>query len=308
MNKQSRALIATLIIIMILISGFATWRMRSQKPQSNKIQVAASFYPLYEFAKQVGGDKVDVTNITPPNEEPHDYDPSPTELVTAQNARLFIYDGATIEPWVDRFLPNFKHTIVKASNGVHLYQGEAEGGDTSPNIKDPHFWLDPVLAKQIVTNIKNGLTKVDPQATDYFTRRADAYNVRLAKLDEDYKVGLKQCQTRTIITSHAAFGYLGRRYNLTVVPIAGLSPDEEPSAAKLANLAKLVKQKDIQYVFFESLVSPRLADTIASETGAKTLVFDPIEGISQADQQKGRDYISVQEENLRNLKQALACS
>jgi zinc transport system substrate-binding protein len=174
-------------------------------------------------------------------------------------------------------------------------------------VQDPHFWLDPVLAQKIVTNIRDGLAKADPSNKDYYARNASAYNAKLAQLDTDYRQGLANCSIHTVISSHDAFSYLGRRYGLTIASIAGLSPDEEPSAGKLAELSRLVRDQGITYVFFESLVSPRLADTIAAETNAKTLVFDPVEGLSNEDQKQGKNYLSVQRENLANLRTALAC-
>jgi len=277
------------------------------KPQSQKLQAVTSFYPLYDFMKEVGGDKVQVTNITPADAEPHDYDPTPQQLVTAGKAGVFVYDGATLEPWVNKFLPDFKHTIVKASNGVSLQNGLDENGQPAADIQDPHFWLDPVLAEQIIDNIRNGLAKADPTNASYFQGRANLYKSKLIELDHTFQDGLRSCQMRTFITSHAAFGYVAKRYNLEVVNIAGVTPDQEPSAAKLAELATLIRNKGITYVFFETLVSPRLAETIANETGAKTAVLDPIEGLSDEDQKQGKDYLSVQRENLANLRTALAC-
>ncbi|HSX17529.1 MAG TPA: zinc ABC transporter substrate-binding protein [Patescibacteria group bacterium] len=267
--------------------------------KAGTVRVVASYYPLYDFARQVGGNKVTVTNITPAGAEPHDYEPSPKVLADAQKASVFVYNGGHLELWASGFLAGYHHTAVKASQGVNL--------QTAANDVDPHFWLDPVLAVRIVDNIRDGLAQADPVNKSYYFANAAVYVSKLGKLDNDFQSGLATCQTRTIITSHAAFGYLAKRYNLDVVPIAGLTPDQEPSAAKLAELTQLVQDKGIKYVFFERLASPRLADTIASETGAKTLVFDPLEGLSEADQKQGKDYLSVQRENLNNLRIALAC-
>lgn len=299
------------IILIGIVIGLAAFGLGRNKPiqqvNNTKLTIVASFYPLYDFAKQVGGAKAQVTNITPAGSEPHDYEPSPGQLVSAQKAKIFVYNGATLEVWVNKFLPGFKHLSVKASQGIDLREGQNEDGAASPNVKDPHFWLDPVLAEQVVDNIRDGLIRSDPADKEYFVARAESYKAKLAQLDRDFKAGLESCQSRSIITSHAAFGYLAKRYNLDVASIAGVSPDEEPSAAKLAELSQLARAKNIKYVFFESLVSPRLAETIAQETGAKTAVFDPIEGISDADQKQGKDYLSVQRQNLAALHAALAC-
>jgi zinc transport system substrate-binding protein len=293
------ALIATVITIGVL--------RQQNNPDSGKLSVTASYYPLYDFARNIGGDKVAVTDITPAGSEPHDYEPTPQQLVATQKSAVFIYNGASMEQWVNKFLPDYSHTIVKASNSINLKQGIAEDGAPQPGTTDPHFWLDPVLAQQIVQNILAGFTKADPANASYYTSNAKAYSSKLAALDTQYKNGLATCKQHTIITSHAAFNYLASRYNLNVVSIAGITPDAEPSAAKLAELSNLVRTNHIGYVFFESLASSKLADTIAAETGAKTAVFDPIEGLTESAQQQGKNYISVQQQNLQNLRTALEC-
>lgn len=291
--------IFALICVVAALGVIITLRQTPSGQVSGKITISASFYPLYEFAKQVGGDKVSVTNITPAGTEPHDFEPTPQTLLATQNAAMFIYNGGTMEPWVDKFLPDYKHVAVKASDHIDLHQTN-QGAD-------PHFWLDPVLAQQIVNNIRDGLTKVQPASKDYFAQNAAVYNKQLDALDARIKTGLQTCQTRTIITSHDAFGYYAQRYNLQAVAIAGMDPSEEPSAAKLAELSNLVKQQNVQYVFFESLVSPKLAATIAQETGTKTAVFDPLEGLTDDVQKAGKTYISVQQDNLAALRVALRC-
>lgn len=294
MKKQ---LFLTSIVLAAVIGAFV-WAANATKdtPATNKLQLAATYYPLYDFAKQVGGDKVAVTNITPAGTEPHDYDPSPKVLANASKASVFVYNGGDMEPWASKFLASYKHTAVKASEGIQLKAGQ-----------DPHFWLDPNLAQQIVANIRDGLVDADPANKAYYQQNATAYISKLKQLDADFAAALATCQQDTVISSHEAFSYVAGRYNFTAEPIAGISPEEEPAADRLAQLSDLVKQKGIQYIFFESLVSPRLADTIAQETGAKTLVFDPIEGLSNEDQKQGKDYLKVQRENIGNLRTALAC-
>lgn len=299
MIKKSIATIA--ILLLLSAAGVAVYRTADRANHvDGRLAVTATFYPLYDFARQAGGDKVNVFNMTPPGAEPHDFEPAPKELIKAHDSPVFIYNGVRIEPWVGGFLSDYTHTAIQASSGIDLLDHAAAA--------DPHFWLDPSKAERIVTNIADGLSKVDPANKDYYTANASRYNERLARLDSDFANGLKSCKLDTVISSHNAFSYLGARYNFRVESIAGIEPDEEPSVAKMTELTKLVKQKNIKYIFFETLVSPRLADTIARETGASTLVFDPIEGLSKADQDKGKDYISVQYDNLRNLRAALECN
>lgn len=315
-NNKKWRIAAVAAITLLLLAGVIAIVINNNKNDAKaSVSVVASYYPLYDFAKNIGGDKVQATNITPAGSEPHDFEPTPQQLVETNKSDVFIFNGGTMEPWVDKFIPDYKNTAVNASSGIALLEGKAdqhesgaeEPGHTETPTNDPHFWLDPILAEQIVDNVKNGLIKASPNDSAYFTDRANDYKAKLAQLDNDYKNGLASCQSRTIVTSHGAFSYLGKRYNLDVVSIAGLSPEEEPSAAKMAELSQLVKDKGIKYVFFESLVSPKLAETVANEAGAKTAVFDPIEGISDEDQKQGKDYISVQKENLQNLRTALSC-
>jgi zinc transport system substrate-binding protein len=307
MKLRVKKILLLVAFLALVISGAALLITRQQRRQStDKLTVTASFYPLYDFARQVGSGRVSITNMTPAGAEPHDFEPSPKALADAQHSAVFIYNGGSLEPWVTGFLQDYRHTTVKASDNINLHTITDEE-NSGKQAQDPHFWLDPVLAQQIVMNIQAGLSKADPAGASTYETNAARYIAKLALLDKAFQNGLKSCQTRTIITSHAAFGYLGTRYNLHVFSIAGISPDEEPGAGKLAELSQLVKDQNIHYVFFESLASPRLADTIAAETGAKTLVFDPIEGLSDAQQKQGKDYLSVQYGNLRSLRTALAC-
>lgn len=305
---MTKKIVATLVLLVIILSGgvlASQLTKQSSHADGGKLAVTASYYPLYDFARHVGGDKVSVTNMTPAGAEPHDFEPSPQALIAAHASSVFIYNGGPLEPWVGSFLSDYSHTVVKASKDIAL---QAASDDHDHNTStDPHFWLDPVLAQQIVNNIRDGLSAADPNNSDYYAANAREYNLRLAELDKHFSEGLSHCTLDTAISSHGAFSYLAHRYGFSVISIAGIEPEDEPSPAKMAELTTIVKQKGLPYIFFESLVSPRLAETIANETGAGTLVFDPIEGLSAADQDKGKDYISVQNDNLANLRKALEC-
>jgi zinc transport system substrate-binding protein len=303
-----KKIIATAVLAVLVLAGIVLAAHKSDhtKPAENKLSVVASYYPLYDFVKNVGGGKAAVTNMTPAGTEPHDFEPSAKALADAHKARVFVYNGGSLEPWVSGFLSDYKNVKIKASDTIPL-QTITDEQSKSKQAQDPHFWLDPVLAKQIIDNIRDGLSIADPANASVYAQNAEDYKARLDRLANAYQQGLASCQLHTIVTSHAAFGYLARRYNIDVQSIAGISPEEEPSAAKLAELSTLVKTKGIKYVFFESLVPTKLADTIAAETGAKTIVFDPIEGLSNEQQKQGKNYITIQEQNIANLKTALAC-
>jgi zinc transport system substrate-binding protein len=291
-------------------------RQNEDTPTDGKLTVTASFYPLYDFARQVGGDRVAVADLTPSGVEPHDYEPSPKILADARKSDVFIYNGL-IEPWADSFVGDYANIAVETSKGIavaaeeeehHDEHAEEESDHDDHGSLDPHFWLDPVLAQDVVADIRDALIQADQAGKAYYTQRAAAYVAKLKALDVAYREGLQQCRQDSIVASHDAFGYVARRYNFTVEPIAGINPETEPSPARMAELSDYVRQNNIKYIFFEELVSPRLADTIAQETGAKTSVLNPIEGLTDEDQAKGHDYLSIQRQNLANLRAALACN
>jgi zinc transport system substrate-binding protein len=289
---------------------------------AEKPLVVASFYPLYEFTRQVAGDLAEVVSLVPSGVEPHDWEPAPRDLVQLQRAKLFVYNGAGLEPWAEKLLREAKAkglVAVRATERVALLSGTSEAHGHAHEAKagaapkagkhavDPHVWLDPVRAQMQVEAIRAGLARVDPANAAAYAANARAYRAKLSALDAAFASGLRQCARRDVVTAHAAFAYLTRRYGLTQIPISGLEPDAEPSPADLADLVKQVKQRKVQYVFFETLVSSKLADTLAREVGAKTLILNPIEGLTKEEQAAGKSYASLMEENLRNLRTALDC-
>ncbi len=289
-------------LLVVLAIGGLYWFAKSQVTlfptiRSSKLQVVATFYPLAEFAHQVGQDLVEVKNLTPAGTEPHDFDPAPQDLVALQGAKVFIYNGAGFEAWLTQLDMDFKQdkAMVEATKGLPLLKS------------DPHTWLDPVFASQEVETITQGLIEVDPAHQAQYKQNSQVYRKQLAELDAQFKAGLAECQSREIVTSHNAFQYLAKRYNLSVLSIAGLSPDEEPTPQKLVEVTQFVRQHQVKYIFFETLVSPKLSDTIARETGAKTIAFNPLEGLSGEELVQGKNYLSVQLENLSALRTALNC-
>lgn len=305
-----------LIIFLIYILKSATYKnMGTPLSNNRKIPIVATFYPLAEFARQIGGDKVEVINITPPGIEPHDFEPTPQDIVRIRNSQLFIYNGIGFEAWVERILPDLEglQTItIDSSRGVDIQttsdtvQNNSDINDRTV-IYDPHIWLNPALAGQQVQNIVTGLIQADPDNTAYYEQNAQSYMRNLTLLDEAFKEGLMDCQNRNVVTSHNVLGYLSQRYNLNIISIAGLSPEEEPSPKRLAEIADFARIHNVKYIFFETLVRPLLSQTIASEVGAQTLVFNPLEGLTEEEIMHGENYISIQQQNLENLKTALNC-
>jgi zinc transport system substrate-binding protein len=273
---------------------------------ADKISVVASFYPLFEFARQVGGDRVAVRNLTPAGAEPHDYELTPRDIIAVNEARLLIHNGAGLEPWVRKLLPQIPDRVVKvnASDGIELSR-IASGEDRGQ--VDPHVWLDPVLAQRQVDNILAGLVKADLAGKAVYEANAAAYKSKLGALHERIQRTLAPCRKKVFITSHAAFGYFAARYGLTQFAISGVTPDAEPSAAKIREILRIIRQHDIHVIYYETLVSPRVAAAIAREVGARTAVLNPIEGLTGDEVRQGRDYLSVMGDNLRSLAQGLDC-
>jgi zinc transport system substrate-binding protein len=306
---KKNILVATIGVVIIL--GVVAL-MTNKKPQvqtSGKIPVTASFYPLYFFAQQIGGDKAEVTSITPAAAEPHDYEPTPQDVVKLNSSKLVILNGAGLEAWGDKVKPDLQSNhvnIVTATDGISLLNNpDPEEAKNSP--LDPHAWVNPLTAKTEVDNILAGFEKVDPANKTFYDSNANALKQKLDTLDQQYRSGLVNCQQKSFVTSHAAFGYLAKEYSLTQIPIAGLSPDAEPSAQQVAQITDFAKKNNIKYIFFEALVNPKLSQTIATEVGAQTMVLDPIEGLTDDEVKTGKTYFDIESQNLQNLRIVLQC-
>lgn len=303
-------LIVVLVIAQILVSN-------KDKISNDKPTIVTSFYPLYYFTNEIAGNKFNIVNITPSDTEPHEYEPTPKDITTIENSRLLILNGAELEPWGENVLKNINiksKSIVVSENlaniegeGHHHEDHDEAEGHEEEHVLDPHIWLSPVLAQKIVDKIAESIINADPANSSYYKMNSETLKSKLSELDKQYKKGLAQCQSRNIITSHSAFGYMALAYDLKQVSIAGLSTEEEPSSKELAEVAEFAKKNNVKYIFFESLVSPKLSNTIANEVGAKTLVLNPIEGLTSDQIAQGKDYISEMYSNLANLKTALSC-
>ncbi len=256
-----------------------------------KTDVVAAFYPLAYAAQTVGGPTLHVRNLTPSGAEPHDIELTPQDVVAVQRARAVIYLSHGFQPALEDAVRDASGTRVDALAGLPLHEGD--GGKT-----DPHVWLDPVLFARIVQRVGVALGR---------PRAAAALIAKLDALDRDYRTGLAHCARREFVTSHAAFGYLAARYGLRQVPITGVDPESEPSGQQLGSLARLVRRLHVRTVFFERLVSPKLAETVARAAGAKTAVLDPIEGLTPAESARGATYLSVMRQNLAALRKELGC-
>ena len=275
-----------------------------QKPiGSGDISIFTSIYPLSFFAGEIGGDKVSITTITPPGSESHEYEPKSGDLANIYKSKFLIVNGANMEPWVDKVKSDLYIngvTLVIASDGLELLKKDG--------LPDPHVWLDPVSTQRMVLNIMSGLIKTNPENESYFRANADKLIVKLIDLDNKFRQSLFNCKQNTVIASHSVFGYLESRYKFKQDTLAGLSPDEEPSSQRIAEIVATIKQKNIKYVLTETLLSPKLAETLSRETGVIVQVFNPLESLSQGDLDKGENYFTIQETNRQILVAALQCT
>ena len=318
--KMLRALAMTALVSAAMLSGCT--RAAAPNPaakadamESKKmLKVMASFYPMYDFAAKIGGDKAEVITLVPSGTEPHDWEPAAADIRNLEEADLFIYSGAGMEHWVDDVLASLdnKNLIsVEASKGVALRDGhshshEEEEGAGEPEEEgqyDPHVWLSPLNAEKEMENIKNAYIKADPDNRDYYEANYELYASRFADLNQKFKDTLSSLPNKDIVVSHEAFGYLCDAYGLNQVGIEGLSPDSEPSPARMAEIIDFVRANHVRVIFFEELVSPKVAETIAKETGSSVQVLNPLEGLSDEELESGADYFSVMEENLKHQGQ-----
>lgn len=295
----------------MILSGCAG---KNKDTDSGKLNVMASFYPVYDFAVKIGGDRANVTNMVPAGTEPHDWEPDTRDIAMLEKADVFVYSGAGLEHWVEdvlKSLDNENLVTAEASNGISLREGhgheeETDSGEEDDHAEyDPHVWLDPLNAKKEMENIKDAFVKADPDNRDYYENNYKIYEEKFDALDQSFKDTLSPLPGKVIVVSHEAFGYLCNAYGLTQIGIEGLSPDSEPDPARMAEVIEFVKENNVKTIFFEELVSPKVAETIAGESGAQTEVLNPIEGLSDEDIKAGRDYFSVMDKNLAVLKKAL---
>ncbi len=281
----------------------------SPAAESTGVSVLASFYPLQYVVQQVGGDHVTVTSLTPPGAEPHDIELSPRQVREVGDADLVVYLSG-FQSAVDEALASRTPALVVDAAAVPVIaeqmstQSAAEEASGGIHSLDPHFWLDPTLLAALAPEVATALTQADPSHADAYEAGAAQLEASLAELDTAFSTGLAQCERRELVTSHDAFGYLAERYDLTQMSLSGLDPEAEPSPARLREIGDVVQQYGVTTIFTEALVSPKVAETLASDLGIATAVLDPIESQVSDDS----DYRGAMEQNLAALRDALGCA
>lgn len=312
-NRLS-ALVCACTLSLSLLTGCGT-QPADTAAGDGRLRVLTSFYPMYDFACKIGGDCIDVTNMVPSGTEPHDWEPSTNDLKNLEKADVFIYNGADMEPWADDLLVSRSDTLrvveasenveLRTTDGEHEHAHEHEDADHHHGDFDPHVWLDPENAKIEMEAIRDALCAADPENSTVFQSNYEKYAAELDTLDAEFREKLAPLPNRTIVVAHEAFGYLCDAYGLTQVGIEGLSPDSEPDPGRMAEVIDFVREHSISTIFFEELVSPKVAEAIASETGAQAKMLSPLEGLSDEQAAAGADYFSVMHDNLAALMEAL---
>ena len=322
MRSYSFILRAALMVLFVIgLTG--SWD--SASGQETRTRVVTTLFPLYDFARNIGQDKIDLSLLLPPGVEPHAFGPKPSDMARVAQAEVFIYTGNAMEPWAERIVKGVgasRLLVVDASKGIALMKmegGEAGMGDVKGEQAhnhrdhglqgvDPHIWLDLANSQKIVDTIADAMVLARPADERLLRQNAAAYKEKLRALDGSFAAELSKCPKREFIhAGHYAFGYLARRYNLTYVAAQGFVPDSEPTAKQLAALARQVQSRGLKVVFYEELVEPRIARTVAKETGAELLMLHGAHNLSKQDFEKGTSFIAIMQGNLTHLKRGLGC-
>ncbi|MGV3251254.1 metal ABC transporter solute-binding protein, Zn/Mn family [Streptococcus suis] len=284
----------------------------STASEDGKLNIVTTFYPVYEFTKQVAGDEANVDLLVKAGTEVHGYEPSAKDIARIQEADAFVYENENMETWVhdvEKSLDTTKVNVISATEGMLLLPGgeeEHEDHDHSEeghsHAYDPHVWLSPERAITLVENIRDSLVAKYPEKKDAFETNAAAYIEKLDALDMKYSETLSAAKQKYFVTQHTAFAYLALDYGLKQVSITGVAADEDPTPSRLAELTEYINKYSIKYIYFEENASKSVAETLAKETGVQLDVLNPLESLTDEDMKNGKDYISVMEDNLTALE------
>lgn len=308
-----KKILPPLLIVFFIFCGIYLLNQKDA-PEEKNISVVASFYPLFDLVSKIGKERVDVINLTPYGVDPHEFEPSLKDVSRLQKADLFLYNGAGLDPWAEKKEKELQEkgvVVLNMSSFFSLHEHDDhdhhEHDNDHHHQEDPHIWLDPLIMREITNIVLDNLINLDPLGEEYYRKNAEEIILLFEELDKKYQNNLSDCRLNKIIISHASLGYLAKRYNFEMISISGISPIEEPSAKKMADITDMVKKEKINYIFFETTVPSNLAKIIAEETGAGVLVFNPVASLAKNEIEKGEDYFSVMEGNLTKIKTALEC-
>lgn len=317
-----KRIVSLSIAMVMLITASAGCSNKNTSNSNDKPVVYTSFYAIYDFTKRIAGDKIEVQNIISPGVEAHHWEPSASDVKKLETADMLIINGVGFEGWVDKVttsLSNKELQIIDTSKGVELIEidsGEThshdehdEHGDEhdhSHGEYDPHIWTSLNNAIKQMENIKNALSALDEENKEYYEANFNEQKEKFLELDREFKTDSENFDPKTLIVSHKAFGYLCKDYNLEQIALRGISAENEPDAGTLAEIVKTIREKNVNSIFYEEFINPKVSETVANEVGAKLYVLSPAETISQEQIDKGEDYLTVMRKNLETLKEALS--
>ncbi|MBF0121364.1 MAG: zinc ABC transporter substrate-binding protein [Desulfobacterales bacterium] len=273
----------------------------------DKLKIITTIFPLYDFTKEIGREKIDVTILLPPGIEAHSFSPTPLDIMKLNKADILIYTSKYMEPWIEdiiKALENKKLIIIDSSLNIELLKESGHKHQV-----DPHIWLNPIFAKKIVFNISNGLSSKDLKNKEFYLNNLIEYNNKLDILDINIRDKLKNCKHNEIFYGgHFAFGYFAKEYGLKhKSPYKGFSPNAEPSSKGIADLVKKMKKSQIKTIYYEELIDPKVAKAISEETGANMFMLHGVHNITKDDMKKGSTYLSIMYDNIEKLKIGLEC-
>ncbi len=310
-----------LILSIVLLTAFVL--TSCQKDAKNtvgqkKLRVVTTLFPLYDFAANIGREKAEISLLLPPGVEPHTFEPRPADMTRIQGSDLLIFTGRFMEPWVDNLLKGIDagslHIVdtskdIKLMRGTHGHDKSSHNREEESGSPDPHIWLDFANAMKMVDTIAASYVARDPQNKDFYRKNAEEYKKKLEALDKKYKDTLLRCRNKIIIhAGHFAFGYLANRYDLQYVSAyKGFSPDAEPTPKRLVELTHNVKQYGVRYIYYEELITPKIAEAISRETGCGFLMLHGAHNVTREEMAGGVTFLQLMEKNLENLKVGLQC-
>ena len=312
MQPQSKMGLFALVIGIVLVAIYFVTPTGNSSQRNEKPTIAVTTFPLYEVARIIAGSQLNIHTVVPLGSDPHMYSPSPSDLVKISQSDVFIYSGAGFEHWVESMVKTLPNSVLVMDMSKHVvlleHNHHEEAADEHEHgAYDPHYWLDIQNMIKMTQATADLLSKKYPEHESLFQSNAKIYINELKKLENEFKNGLKNCRTTTIISNHDAFGYLAHANGLNTVSVIGLSSDEQPSAHTVANIVNLVKVHKTKSIFFEELMNDNVAQTIAKETGAKAEVLHPLENITQEQLNTHVSYLSLMRSNLEKLKNGLEC-
>jgi len=309
---DGKALIVVACLITI-VASFGSCRPADKSAGNNhhKLRVITTLFPLYDIAKNIGAEKAAVSLLLPPGVEPHSFEPTPGDIVKINEADIFIYTEKFMEPWAERIIKgtaNKNLIVVDASRGTKMVPGVFRDKDEPAGSLDPHIWLDFDNVRIMAGNILQAFLTKDSADKSFYERKTGDYGDKLAELDSAFRTSLAACKKKEIIyAGHYAFGYLANRYGLKYLAAQGVSPDAEPTARDLGRLVEQINRDKIKYIYYEELASPKIAETIAGETGAELLMLNAAHNLARDQFEKGISFFDILRNDLDNLKIGLEC-